>query len=732
MSKRKKKIKDPFAAREASNYENPIPSREYILEYLRKRGVPAKLPEVISDLALEESEQKEAIRRRLRAMERDGQIVFNRRGGYGLVTKMNLVPGRVIGHRDGYGFMVPDDASKDLYLSAHAMRLLFDGDRILARVKGIDRRGRREAEVAEILERRTENLVGRFYIENGVGFVVPENGRITQDIVIPPGQEGKAKNGQYVLVHIITYPTARNQAMGKVLEVLGEHMAPGMETDVAIRSWALRSEWPDDVKTETQCLTEVVAEPDKRKRVDLRTKPFVTIDGEDAKDFDDAVYCEKRSRGGWLLYVAIADVSHYVKPNTALDLEAKERGNSVYFPSRVIPMLPEVLSNGLCSLKPNCDRLSLVCEMTISAKGKMTGYEFYEAVIHSHARMTYKNVAAILVEHHKARRKQYAKLLPYLENLYALYKILHEKRAARGALDFDSIETKVVFGANRKIKEIVPVIRNDAHRLIEECMLMANVAAANFLEKNEIHSLYRIHEGPSPDKLADVRKFLAEVGLSLRGGDNPSPKDYARLLEDTEGRPDQYLIQTVLLRSLSQAIYTPENKGHFGLSYTAYTHFTSPIRRYPDLIVHRAIKHVLQRKSKKKFYDLNTLSKLGEHCSITERRADEASRDVLSWLKCEYMKDRVGEEYDGIITGVTSFGLFVELKDIYVEGLLHVTSLNNDYYIYDSTKHRLRGERTGKNYRLADPIKVRINRVDLDERQIDFDLVEEKKTKKKR
>lgn len=729
MAKRKKKYQDPFAEREAEKYPNPIPSREYILEYLRTRGQPARRAEIIAELGLKKEDECEALRRRLRAMERDGQLIFTRSGGYGLVEKMNLVAGRVIGHRDGYGFLVPDDASKDLYLSAHQMRMVFDNDRALVRVKNIDRKGRREGEIVEVLERNTPELVGRFFIENGIAFVAPENRRITQDILIPSDQQSNASDGQYVLVSITTPPTARNQAIGSIKEVIGNHMAPGMEIDVAIRTYGLPYIWPEEVNTEIANLTEFVSEPDKKNRVDLRNKAFVTIDGEDAKDFDDAVYCEKRKGGGWILYVAIADVSHYVKQDTALDEEAKIRGNSVYFPGRVIPMLPEILSNGLCSLKPLTDRLSIVCKMSISKAGKMLDFDFFEAVIHSKARMTYTNVAAILVQNNKTRQKQYQKILPDLQNLYDLYLTLRKKRTARGALDFDTVETKVVFGPGRKIKEIVPVERNEAHKLIEECMLLANVAAAIFLEDNDISSLYRVHEGPGEEKLTDLRKFLAELNLGLRGGKQPQPKDYAALINEIAERTDKHLIQTVLLRSLSQAVYSPDNKGHFGLAYEAYTHFTSPIRRYPDLIVHRAIRHLLKKKSTKRFYNFNTMEQLGEHCSITERRADEATRDVLDWLKCEYMQDQVGKDFDGIITGVTGFGLFIELKNIYVEGLLHVTSLPNDYYVFDSIKHRLRGERTGMSYRLADPIRVKVLRVDLDNKKIDFELVATKKTK---
>lgn len=724
-----KPISDPYAEREAQKYENPIPSREYIMEYLQECGRLVRRDEFIEAFNIIDPEQQEALRRRLRAMERDGQLVFTRRGGYGLAEKMNLVSGRVIGHKDGFGFVVPDDGSNDLFLSAREMRMVFDRDRVLVRVSGMDRRGRREAVIAEVLEHNTKHVVGRLFVEGGMTFVAPDNKRIPQDILIPPGEEGAAKPGQIVMIEITAQPTVRKQAIGHVTEILGEHMAPGMEIAVAIRSYNLPHEWPEDVLQEVAALREEVTEQDKKDRVDLRELPLVTIDGEDAKDFDDAVYCTRGRWGrGWKLYVAIADVSHYVAPNTALDREALNRGNSVYFPGSVVPMLPEILSNGLCSLKPNVDRLCMVCEMDINNKGALTSYRFYEAVMHSHARLTYTEVAKILEDPTAATPERQA-IVPQLKNLHALYDVLRKSRETRGAIDFETTETRVIFGENRKIEQIVPTIRNVAHRIIEECMLMANVATARFLLKQKLPTLYRVHNGPTTEKLADLRAFLGELGLRLPGSKVPEPSDYAKLLQSIQGRPDAHLIQTVLLRSLSQAIYTPDNgDGHFGLAFDAYTHFTSPIRRYPDLLIHRAIRFALSKqKSKLFYYDLPTMTDVGAHCSMTERRADEATRDAMDWLKCEFMRDRVGEEFDGIIASVTAFGLFVELQNIYIEGLVHVTALKNDYYQYDATKHRMRGERTGTVYRLGDPLRVKVVRVDLDERKIDFDLTDHDK-----
>jgi len=719
---KKKSYKDPHAEREALKYEHPIASREYILSLLEKMGVPMRLDEVASQLQIKDETQRHALHRRLRAMERDGQILFNRRKQYCLASKMDLITGRVIGHPNGFGFLVPDKGGDDLYLSSREMHALMHGDRAVVREIGLDPRGRREGALVEVLERALKHVVGRLFIESGMGFVVADNKRIHQDILVSTDDLAGAKHGQIVSIEIIEYPTRHRQAIGKVVEILGDHMAPGMEIDIAIRSYDLPQEWPAEVENEIKNYRETVSEQDKKGREDLRHLPLVTIDGEDARDFDDAVYCEPQGKG-WKLIVAIADVSHYVKPGSALDREANNRGNSVYFPERVIPMLPEILSNGLCSLKPKVDRLCMACEMSISPTGQLKKYRFFPAVMHSHERLTYTKVAAMLVDGDPQLRKQYESLLTPLENLYTLYKLLLKARNKRGAIEFDTTETRIIFGADRKIERIVPVVRNDAHRLIEECMLMANVATAEFLEKNKIEALYRNHEPPSAEKLTELREFLSELGLNLGGGSEPEPKHYTKLLENIRDRHDAHLIETVLLRSLKQAMYGPDNAGHFGLAYEAYAHFTSPIRRYPDLLVHRAIRHVLSGKKPVLFqYSLDDMQLLGDHCSMTERRADEATRDAIDWLKCEYMLDKLGQEYEGVITSVTNFGIFVELSEIFVEGLVHVTSLKHDYYHYDPVHHRLIGERMGRMYRLGDPIKVIVARVDLEEKKIDFEL----------
>ncbi|MCB1689309.1 MAG: ribonuclease R [Halioglobus sp.] len=741
---KKGKIDDPHAAREAERYDNPIPSREVILQLLAEAEKPLDHADIANALALKEPEQVDALQKRLRAMERDGQLMVNRRGVYGLVDKMNLLHCRVQGHRDGYGFAMPLVEGEDIYLSARQMHFVFDGDEVLVQVTGEDRRGRLEGRVVEVLERKHKTVVGRYQEESGIGFVIPDNGRLTQQILIPPKEKGKAKSGQIVTVEITEYPTRRFGAKGRIAEVLGDHLDPGMEIDVAIRSHGIPWEWPDEVLDEASRLEAEPLEADKEHRVDLRKLPFVTIDGEDARDFDDAVYCEQASNGKWRLWVAIADVSHYVAPGSALDQEAALRGNSVYFPARVVPMLPEALSNGLCSLKPAVDRLAMVCEMELSATGVLSKYRFYEAVIHSHARLTYTQVGEVL---EKGKHPDVDKhRVPDLKRLHGLYHVLRAARDKRGAIDFETVETRIIFDDNRKIEAIVPVVRNDAHKLIEECMLCANVATARFYDANKLPILFRVHEGPTEEKLEGLRKFLGELGLDLGGGAKPTPLDYQRLLLQIADRDDAHVIQTMLLRSLSQAVYQPENKGHFGLHYEAYAHFTSPIRRYPDLLVHRGIRHLIRRSAaakgvlrvpgavdipaKKVFpYDIHAMVVNGEHCSMSERRADEATREVNAWLKCEYLQEHVGDEFDGVISAVTSFGLFVELKDLYIEGLVHITALPGDYYNFDKARQRLTGERSGRSFQLGGSVRVQVARVDLDDRKIDLEMIEAKPAK---
>jgi len=716
------KLADPHREREAKKYANPIPSREFILETLGAAGAPLAFEDIAEALHLHDDEDRVALERRLGAMVRDGQLVRNRNQAFCLVNKRDLIAGRVIGHADGFGFVRPDDGGDDLYLYNREMRSLFHGDRVVVRVSGRDRRGRLEGALVEVLERNTRSVVGRLFMESGVGFVSPDNKRLTHDIIIPSDRLGGAEQGQIVVVEITDQPTTRTPPIGRIAEVLGNHMAAGMETDIAIRAHDLPVDWPAEVEAEIAGLSAEVPEEAKAGRVDLRKLPLVTIDGADARDFDDAVYCQRTPKG-WRLLVCIADVSSYVQPGTALDAEARARGNSVYFPDRVIPMLPEVLSNGLCSLNPQVDRLCMTAELYINGDGQVTRTRFYEAVMRSHARLIYDDVAAMLIDGDPELCERHAELLPHLHELYRLYQVLQAARAARGAIDFDTTESKFVFNEQGRIESVVPVVRNDAHRLIEECMLAANVAAARFFERRRIHALYRIHDTPGEEKLNDLREFLGQLGLRLPGGEKPTAADYAALLDSVRERPDRHLIQTVLLRSMQQAMYSAENVGHFGLAFEAYTHFTSPIRRYPDLVVHRIIKHVLAGGSAADLdYSKSDLQQVGEHCSGTERRADEATRDASDWLKCEFMRDKLGEEFAGTITSVNSFGLFVELDELHIDGLVHITALDNDYYHFDPIGHRLHGERTGTVYRLGDRLRVQLAAVNLDDRKIDFVL----------
>jgi len=759
LSKDKAPVDDPHMAREAAKYDNPIPSREYIIEVLEQATGPMTHEELCDFLKMGSEEDIEALRRRLIAMSRDGQLLSNRRQGYGVIDKMDLVRGRVQGHKDGFGFLVPAEGGDDLFLSFRQMRKVFDGDEVLARKTGTDFKGRSEGGIVEVLAHNTNQIVGRFFNEKGVLFVRPDNARLSHDVMIAADGCGKARANQFVVVEITAQPGRNNPPTGRILEVLGDHMAPGMEIDVAIRAHGIPNLWPSDVSAEAKRLRSYVEEDDKDYRLDMRDMPFVTIDGEDARDFDDAVFCEPIKSGGWRLYVAIADVSHYVPVGSALDREALTRSTSVYFPDHVVPMLPEAISNGLCSLNPHVDRLSMVCEMTISTDGQITDYQFYEAVIYSHARLTYNQVGAVLDQENASfGRKMLNKLglgkkaktemsedlqavLGDVKELHNLYGALRKARDVRVAIDFETTETRIVFDEKRKIEKIVPTVRNDAHKLIEECMLAANVSAASFLEKHELPALYRVHPTPKDAKLDNLRTFLGEMGLSLSGGDKPKTGDYQKLLQSIKKRPDARLIQTVMLRSLSQAKYQPENDGHFGLGYKAYAHFTSPIRRYPDLLVHRAIRYVVRSKINSKHvvrvngardmqkknifpYSVADMAKMGEQSSQNERRADEATREVVSWLKCEYLRDHVGDEFEGTITAATGFGLFVELKDLYVEGLIHITNLPKDYYHFEAAHHRLMGERTGQVFRLGDELRVRVAKVELDDRKVDFELVE--------
>ena len=703
MSKKNREKSAPQRASVSESYG------EEILRALEHASAPLTLAELRAGLAVQGRGgelRRAAFNAALGELERNGRVVKNRAGSFLAARRIDVIAGRIEGHRDGHGFLVPDDGGAQVFLPPTEMRQLMHGDRAAVRITGHDPRGRPAGSIVEVLERSNRRIVGRLHREHGVLFLVPEDRRITLDILIPPADAGSAKAGQVATVELIAQPSKHAQPIGRVAEVLGNYTDPGMEIEIALRKFDLPHEFSRKSLAAARAMPEEVRAEDLKGRRDLRNVPFVTIDGETAKDFDDAVYAARDGKG-FNLKVAIADVSYYVRPGDALDADARERGTSVYFPRRVIPMLPEKLSNGLCSLNPNVDRLAMVCDMSIAADGKVARYEFYAAVFRSQARLTYTGVWDMISK---------GKASANLQCLYECYKALAQERARRGAIDFETVETRMVFDDKGKILRIVPEPRNEAHRLIEECMLAANVCAGNFLSARKHPVLYRVHDVPAPEKVAALRDFLAELGLALPGGEKPAPGDYAQILEKIKTRPDFLLLQTILLRSLKQAVYTPENVGHFGLAFDAYVHFTSPIRRYPDLLVHRAIKALLANQK----YSGVDWEEIGRHCSETERRADDASRDVENWLKCYYMQDHVGGTYSGRVTGVTSFGLFVMLDGYFVDGLVHISELGRDYFRFEPARHMLLGERTGKRYRLADRLKVKLVRVDLETRKIDL------------
>ncbi len=718
--KHRQRNNDPHAEREAAQYETPLPSRELVLQLLFDQGIPLTLEQVYTLLDISAVE-RDNFNKRLNAMEREGQIMRNRKGALCLTEKIHAIAGTVQGHPDGFGFLVPDDKLKhpdDLYLAPHEMAQVMHGDRAMVRMSGLDRKGRPEGKIVEVLERSTKSLVGRVIQGQGVTIVAAEDKRINQDILIPYHLDMGAKPGQVVMVELTAQPSSGVHPMGKVVQILGNYADSGMEIEIALRKHKLPHEFSPAAIRQAESIPKLVQASDYQGRIDLRELPLITIDGETARDFDDAVYAEKQG-AGWRLVVAIADVSFYVKPDDVLDKEAFERGNSVYFPRRVIPMLPEALSNGLCSLNPDVERLCMVCDMQIDGFGIVKQYKFYPSVMRSKARMTYTKVAEMLENPQGEIAREYSSIMPHVQNLYSLFKLMLAQREKRGAIEFESIETMMIFDDNGKIERIVPTGRNDAHKLIEECMLAANVCAADFLKKHEHIALYRIHEGPTPEKLEALRTFMGEVGFGVGGGDKPHAKDYGKLMQQIKDRPDAQLLQTVLLRSMQQAVYSPDNVGHFGLAYEAYAHFTSPIRRYPDLLIHRAVKAVVNGEK----YKAKDWQQLGVHCSMTERRADEATRDVNNWLKCYFMQDKIGEVYEGTVAGVTAFGVFVALDGVYVEGLLHVTELGNDYFNYDKARHEMIGERTHVRFRLGDRLTVKVARVDLETSKIDFTLV---------
>ncbi len=708
------RLQDPYLQRETQRYEHPLPSREWITEMLEDRGVPLKTESLAILLDIAEHEMP-FFERRLTAMARDGQILINRRGMVCAAEKLALVKCRVEAHKDGFGFAVPltPDGQGDFVLPARQMRGLMHGDTVTVRPAGTDRRGRREGQVLDVIERAQKTVVGRLMIEHGIAMLSPEDSRLPDSILLEPDSVGKAKPGQVVVAQIDAYPDAHRPAVASVVEVLGNYADSGMEIEIAVRQHHLPHQFSTACEKAAAKIPSAVRKTDLKGREDLRDLPLVTIDGESSRDFDDAVYAEKQGRN-FRLVVAIADVSHYVKPKDAIDADALDRATSVYFPRRVIPMLPESLSNGICSLNPDVDRLCMVCDMVFTYAGNLKSYRFYPAVMRSHARLTYTQVWDWI------QNGSDNPLKPHIDTLYKLYQILLKKRRQRGAMEFETTETEMIFDKQGKIKRIVPVVRNEAHRLIEECMLAANVCAAEFLLKHQHPAIFRNHSGPTPEKLATLREQLGLLGLSLGGGDKPTPLDYAALFAQTADRPDRELIQVMLLRSMQQAVYEPENSGHFGLAYPAYTHFTSPIRRYPDLLVHRAIKAVL---SGSRYNPAENWSALGIHSSQCERRADEASRDVENWLKTYYMQDKVGEVFSGTVSGMAGFGLFVTLDDIHIEGLVHISELGEDYFNYRAETMSIEGERSGLRFSMGDKVVVQVARADLDTRKIDLMLI---------
>ncbi|MEW9623081.1 ribonuclease R [Rhodanobacter geophilus] len=700
-----------------------MPSREAILALLEERGELLTEARIAEALELHDTNDLYALHKRLGAMVRDGQLLLGRRGGYAPVRKLDLIPGVVLANAEGYGFLRPDEGGEDLYLSPQQMRSVLHGDRVLASVVGVDRRGRRQGAIAEVLQRRSPRLVGRVVVENGVTLVAPDDRRLHQDVMIPPGETQGARAGQIVVAEITDPPTPHRGPLGAIRAVLGERLQPSLLIEMAIASHDLPREWPPEVLRDASEVEPEVTAAEREGRVDLRKLPLVTIDGADARDFDDAVYAEPKRGGGWRLVVAIADVSHYVPVGSALDREAFERSTSTYFPGFVVPMLPETLSNGICSLNPKVERLCMVCDMTVDAAGEVTRSKFYPAVMRSHARLTYDQVWQAVGLREAGARDAASDVLPQLENLHALYQAMAAQRKRRGAIDFETPEVKFRLDQRGDVESAGATQRNDAHKLIEECMIAANVQAALFLEKKKIPALFRAHEPPPAEKYEDLQQFLREFKLRMPPVEEVTPADFADVLRLVAERPERELIQSVLLRAQSMAAYQPDNRGHFGLALSAYAHFTSPIRRYPDLLVHRAIRYALTGgKPAGHAYTPAQMATMAVHCSQRERRAEEAERDVDERYKCAWMAKHVGEEFAGVVTGVTSFGLFVELDESKVSGLVHISQLSNDYYHFDPQRHLLKGERTGAQYRLGDHVRVQVLRASLEDRKIDFRL----------
>ncbi len=698
----------------------PAAPETLVLQCLRRAGRPLRLEEVTAALGPAAGAEAEA---QLAVLVRRGEVVLNRRGQYCLREQLpGLVVGTVQAQRNGDGWLLPDDASAQVYLPPQQMREVIHGDRVAARIEGPRFRGKPQGSIVEVLERRTREVVGRLHIESGVAYLTPDNPRITHRVLVPASQTGDAQSGQVVIVELTQQPGRNAQPVGRVTRLLGEHGAPGMETEIAIHSHGLPFEFPEPPLAEARAFGGRIPAAALAGREDLREIELVTIDGEDARDYDDAVYCE-RARGGWRVLVAIADVGHYVKPGSALDAEARERGTSVYFPNRVLPMLPEELSNGLCSLVPEEDRLCLCCELRVSDDGRITRSRFFEGVMRSAARLTYHEVGAFLERPAGKHSPRLERLRERLEALHGVYRSFLRERTGRGALELDTPELKLKFDEEGRVAALVEQPRNDAHRLIEECMIAANIAAARYLDRHRVPTLYRVHGLPELDRLETLRHFLREFSLWLPPAEDVQPEHLRDLLRKLGDRPDALLISTAVIRSMPQAVYQPGNIGHFGLALEHYAHFTSPIRRYPDLVVHRGIRQVLQGGDSQDLIAWHgSFPVLGQDCSFRERRADEATRGAVAWLKCFYMQDRIGEEFSGIVSGVVDFGLFVQLEGLQVDGLLHVSALGQDYFARDRSGYRIVGRSSGKVYKLGDRVRVRVTNVSLDDRRVDFEL----------
>nr|WP_240096855.1 ribonuclease R [Thermomonas flagellata] len=721
---------DPQARREAERYANPIASRELILQTLAASDGPLDERALAQALGLQAPERFEALQKRLAAMLRDGQLLQNRRGGYVPAQGADLIAGTVIANPDGFGFLRPEQGGDDLFLPPLEMRKVSHGDRVLVSLIGLDHRGRGEASIVEVLERRLTRLLGRYAEELGIGYVVPDDKRILRNLMIPQDARNGARPGQLVVAEITTPQEAYRPPIGRVLAVLGDKLTASQAVEAAIHGHDLPHEFPPEVLAQATAVPLAVQPEEIAGRVDLRALPLVTIDGEDAKDFDDAVWCEP-TRDGFRLVVAIADVSHYVRPSTPLDAEAQKRATSVYFPGFVVPMLPETLSNGICSLNPQVDRLCFVCDMQVGRDGLVHASRFYEAVMHSHARLTYTDVwnavgEGIPEDDRAAALAKIGPLLPQVRHLHRLFKVLEKARARRGAIDFETGEVRFVLDAQGAVAQAGMLPRNDAHKLIEECMIAANVEAAKFLLACGVPAPFRNHDKPPESKYADLEEFLKEFQLRLPPWSKVRPKDFRHLLEKVRERPDAALLESVILRSQSLAVYAPENIGHFGLALEAYAHFTSPIRRYPDLLVHRAIKHALAGGRPEAYaYSPHDMASLSLQCSERARRADEAQREVDERYRAAWMEEHVGKQFDGTISGVTSFGLFVELDESKVNGLIHVTQLPRDFYHFDAVRKTLTGERRGRVFRLGDRVRIVVLKASVEERKIDFRLAED-------